>query len=79
VENIEILAASLLGLVLCTFFADILIRVPGYFIYCIFFTNAEYDPDHEHQIDTGSKRVAAVGIVFWLILIGAGYALFRVL
>ena len=69
---------SLLVSALFYTFADILISTPGYLIYCALFTKAEYDPDHEREVDVASLRVTATGIVFWLVLAGGAYCVYRI-
>ncbi|MDD2720263.1 MAG: hypothetical protein PHH47_03010 [Gallionella sp.] len=71
------LIGSSIGMLLLYIFSDILICTPGYFIYCIFFTKAEYDPDHKHDVDVGDIRILAIGIAFWLVVIGLVYGIYR--
>jgi len=59
-------------------FADILVCAPGYVIYCALFTKAEYDPDHEREVDVGDVKVAVTGIIFWLVLAGGAYGVYRI-
>jgi hypothetical protein len=65
------------GMILFYVFADILVRVPGYFIYCTLFTKAEYDPDHLREVDIESIKVAATGVIFWLVLVAGAYGVYR--
>ena len=69
---------SLLVSVFLYTFADILVRAPGYLIYCALFTKVEYDPDHEREVDVSSVKVAATGIIFWLVLVGGAYGVYRI-
>jgi len=69
---------SFLAVGLFYVFADILLHLPGYFIYCALFTKAEYDPDHEREVDINSFKVTATGIIVWLVLIGGAYGVYRI-
>jgi len=72
-----VVGSLLVSAVLYTF-ADILVRAPGYLIYCALFTTAEYDPDHQREVDVSSVRVAATGTIFWLLLVGGAYGVYRI-
>lgn len=72
------LVGSLIGMMLLYWFADILISTPGYFIYHILFTKAEYDPDHKHDVDISDTRVLVAGIAFWLVILGSVYGIYRI-
>lgn len=72
------LIGSFIGMLLFYMFADILISTPGYFIYYMLFTKAEYDPDHKQDVDISDTRVLATGIIFWLVILGGAYGIYRI-
>jgi len=73
-DTIGAIVGSLVAMTLFYLFADLLIRTPGYFIYCALFTKAEYDPDHQREVDIDSIKVAVTGIIFWVVVLLAGFA-----
>lgn len=72
------LIGSFIGMILLYLFADILISMPGHFIYCILFTKAEYDPDHKCDVDISDFRVLVTGIIFWLVVLGGAYGIYHI-
>jgi hypothetical protein len=76
-DIIQSIAGFLIGSMVFVLFAELLIYVPGYFIYCVLFTKSEHDPDNTRRPDPGSVRVAVVGILFWVVLAGGAYGAYR--
>ena len=77
-DTIGAIAGSLVTMTVFYVFADILIWLPGYFIYSVLFTKAEYDPDHQREVDVHSIKIAVTGVVFWLVLAGGAYGVYRI-
>ncbi len=71
------IVGGFIGLIALYIFGDILVGVPGLFIYSALFTRREYDPGSESELDTHSIRVRITGVVFWTLAIGLIYGIYR--
>jgi hypothetical protein len=71
------IVGGFIGLIALYILGDILVGLPGLIIYSALFTRREYNPDAESELDTHSIQIRITGVVFWALVIGLIYGIYR--